>query len=93
MLKKAENEKHEMNMEFMYKLFMHYRPDLVDWCKDPSTEEVDGALQFLLALCLLDIGMRVGMATPQSIGTERSSEVGGREAVLILLGGQRSVFC
>ena len=58
-----------------------------------SAEEVDGALQFLLALCLLDIGMRVGMATPQSIGTERSSEVGGREAVLILLGGQRSVFC
>ncbi len=88
MLKKAENEKYEMNMEFMYKLFMHYRPDLVDWYNDPSTEEVDGALQFLLALCLLDIGMRVGMATPQSIGTKRSSEVGGIEAVIIQEGEQ-----
>ena len=79
-LRKAYNEKYDMNMEFMRKLFDHYRPDTVDWLGDPSTEEVDGALQFLLALCLLDIGMRVGMASPQAIGTERKTETSGQGA-------------
>ena len=64
-------------MEFMRKLFDHYQPDMVDGFGDPSTEKVDGAPQFLLALCLLDIGMRVSMASPPVIGTERKTETSG----------------
>ena len=68
---KANNEKYDINIEFLLKLHDHLRPDLTNWDEDPDKEQVENALHFLLALLLLDMGMRVGMASPQSIGKER----------------------
>ena len=67
---RASTEKYDWNLEAMQALWNLLRPDRTPWGDNPSKEEVDGTLMFLLAAFMLDMGMRVGMATPQNIGLE-----------------------
>ena len=74
---RAEVEKYDWNLEAMEALWKKLKPDQVRWEEQPSKEEVDNVLMFLLAAFLLDMGMRVGMASHQKIGHEMG-ELGGR---------------
>ena len=67
---RAQVEKYDWNLEAMKALWDRLRPDQVPWGASPSKEEVDGALMFLLAAFMLDMGIRVGMVTHQNIGSE-----------------------
>ena len=67
---RAHVEKYDWNLEAMKALWNRLRPDKVPWGSSPSKEEVDGALMFLLAAFMLDMGVRVGMVTHQNIGSE-----------------------
>ena len=50
-LVKANNEKYDINIEFLLMLHNHLRPDLTDWDNNPDKEQVENALHFLLGIC------------------------------------------
>ena len=51
---RAEVEKYDWNLEAMEALWIKLKPDQVRWEEEPSKEEVDNVLMFLLAAFLLD---------------------------------------
>ena len=72
--RKASNEKFNMVMDMFVEVRSRLDPHKIRWSDVTCRDDLDEALQYLLLALMLDVGMRVGNASPTTIrGNEKAT--------------------